>query len=103
MATCRYCAPRPPNPKRVEVAALSRSTLYLNRDQRFRGYCVLVYDGPHTEALEALAPDEYAAFMADLHRAAAALRSACQPALLNYECLGNQTRHLHWHLVPRYS
>ncbi|MCC7360919.1 MAG: HIT domain-containing protein [Anaerolineales bacterium] len=102
MPTCRYCLPRPANPNRVEVAVLRRSTLFLNRDQRFRGYCVLVYDGPHAEALEALAAGEYSAFMADLHQAAAALRAACRPALLNYECMGNQMRHLHWHVVPRY-
>jgi diadenosine tetraphosphate (Ap4A) HIT family hydrolase len=88
--------------RHLDVARLSRSTLYLMRDQRFRGYSVLIYDGGHATALEALPPADFAAFMDDLRRAAAALRAVLQPDHLNYECLGNQTPHLHWHLFPRY-
>jgi diadenosine tetraphosphate (Ap4A) HIT family hydrolase len=100
---CPYCPPRHVFPDRyLHVARLSRSTLYLYRDQRFRGYSVLIYDGGHATALEALPPADFAAFMDDLRRAAAALRAVLRPDHLNYECLGNQIPHLHWHLVPRY-
>jgi len=100
---CRYCPPRlRMHHSYLDVARLSRSTLYLNRDQRFRGYSLLIYDGGHATALEALPTADYAAFMDDLRRAAAALRAVLRPDHLNYECLGNQTPHLHWHLVPRY-
>jgi diadenosine tetraphosphate (Ap4A) HIT family hydrolase len=86
----------------LEVARLSRSTLYLHRDQRYRGYSVLIYDGGHVTALEALPPADFTAFMDDLRRAAAALRAVLRPDHFNYECLGNRTPHLHWHLVPRF-
>jgi ATP adenylyltransferase len=103
MITCPLCPPRPASsPHALEIAPLSISTLYLNRDQRFRGYCLLTFDARHATGLEELSPGEYSAFMADLRRAAQAVRAATQPDHMNYECLGNSNPHLHWHLVPRY-
>lgn len=101
-ADCAYCQPPAPT-HRLEVARLRISTLYLNRDQRFRGYCVLVYDGGHVTALEALPAEAYTAYGDDLRRALLALRAVVQPDHVNVECLGNRTPHLHWHLVPRFT
>jgi diadenosine tetraphosphate (Ap4A) HIT family hydrolase len=33
---------------------------------------------------------------------ARAIELSCRPHKLNYELLGNQVPHLHWHLFPRY-
>ncbi|MDP9317064.1 MAG: HIT family protein [Chloroflexota bacterium] len=100
---CSLCLPRQAtNDYRIEIAALSTSTLYLFRDQRFRGYCLLIFDPRHATALEELSEDEYTLFMQDMRQAAQAIRSALQPDHMNYECLGNSSPHLHWHLVPRY-
>jgi diadenosine tetraphosphate (Ap4A) HIT family hydrolase len=101
---CPLCAPRQPNNDyRLEIAALSSSTLYLFPDQRFRGYCLLIYDRRHASRLEALNQDEYIEFMQDVRRAVQAISAALQPDHMNYECLGNSSPHLHWHLVPRYG
>ena len=78
------------------------STLYLDRNQTYRGQCVLVFDPRHAEGLETLSPVEFNAFAADLRVAARALTAACNPDLMNYASLGNIIRHLHWHIVPRY-
>lgn len=103
MTTCPACAPRPAsNEHLLEIAPLSISTFYLNRDQRFRGYCLLIFDARHATGLEELSNAEYSAFMADLRRATQALRAVVQPDHMNYECLGNSVPHLHWHVVPRY-
>ena len=40
--------------------------------------------------------------MHDLRHAATAIHSALNPDHMNYECLGNSSPHLHWHVVPRY-
>ena len=32
-----------------------------------------------------------------------AIAAAFRPRKLNYELLGNQVPHLHWHLIPRYE
>lgn len=101
---CPICPPREPNNEvRLEIAALSISTLYLFRDQRFRGYCLLAFDGRHVTSLEALDDREYHTYMDDLRNAGQALRQALNPDHMNYECLGNSTPHLHWHIVPRYQ
>jgi diadenosine tetraphosphate (Ap4A) HIT family hydrolase len=99
---CHYCPPRTPRADQIEVATLSRSTWYLLRDQRFRGYSILAYDGGHATALEALSPADFTAFMDDLRRVSAVLRSVLRPDHFNCECLGNRSPHLHWHLIPRY-
>ena len=101
---CRLCVPREAhNDYRSEIAPLTVSTLYLLRDQRFRGYCLLIFDPRHATALDALSEREYGAYMHDLRRSIAAIRAAVQPDHMNVECLGNSSPHLHWHIVPRYT
>jgi ATP adenylyltransferase len=103
-AGCALCAPRPANNEyRLEIAPLTISTLYLFRDQRFRGYCLLVFDARHATELAGLNDDEYATFMNDLQRALRAIQHALRPDHLNCESLGNSNPHLHWHIVPRYK
>ena len=100
---CPLCAPRPEDsPNWLKVAALSASTLYLDRNQTYRGHCQLVFDRRHVEGLEYLAAEEHDAMMGDLRRAARAIVAAVQPVRMNYCSLGNVAPHLHWHLVPRY-
>ncbi len=101
---CPFCAPRENfDAFLIEVAPLTVSTLYLDRNQTYRGQCVLVFDPRHAEGLETLSPAEFDAFARDLRVAARALTAVCDPDLMNYASLGNIVRHLHWHLVPRYE
>jgi hypothetical protein len=45
---CPFCDPQPEvNDNKFKVASLRISTLYLIRDQRFGGYCLLVFDRYH--------------------------------------------------------
>ena len=85
------------------IAELRISTLFLYREQRFRGYCILSFSAWAATNLEALTDLEYQQFMQDLRTAAAAIRSALHPDHMNYELLGNSNPHLHWHIVPRYK
>jgi ATP adenylyltransferase len=100
---CPLCPPRPDDSAHwIKVCSLSVSTLYLDRNQTYRGHCQLIYDH-HVVGLENLAALELARLMADLHRAAQAIRDVCHPDLMNYASMGNVVPHLHWHLVPRYT
>lgn len=100
---CPLCGPQPEaNDYKLTIAPLRISTLYLCRDQRFRGYCYLIFNPYHATSLAGLPDDEHHAFMADLRQAGRALQTALQPDHMNYECLGNSEPHLHWHLIPRY-
>ena len=100
---CPFCEPRPQiGPFWVFVAKLSTSSLYLSRDQRFRGRSLLILDGPHTVGLEALDDVRAHSMFDDLLRSSRALRAATGCDLMNQASLGNQIAHLHWHLIPRF-
>ena len=100
---CPFCAPRSPDtPFWRQIATLSISTLYLDRNQTYRGQCLLVFDARHAVGLESLTRDEGDALFSDLRRAAAAITAVCGPDLMNYASLGNVVPHVHWHVVPRY-
>ena len=100
---CPFCSPRDGvEAFLIEVAPLTVSTLYLGRNQTYRGQCVLIFDPRHADGLETLSSAEFDALARDLRVAARALTAVCKPDLMNYASLGNIVRHLHWHIVPRY-
>lgn len=103
MNACPLCRPRPDDSAQwMRVAELAISTLYLDRNQTYRGHCQLVFDARHAEGLELLEPDEYLRLSSDLAAAARAIVVAMKPDRMNYASLGNVVPHVHWHLVPRY-
>jgi diadenosine tetraphosphate (Ap4A) HIT family hydrolase len=85
------------------IAELSISTLFLYREQRFRGYCLLSFSAWDAASLDTLNDNEYNLFAQDLRTASKAIRSVCNPDHMNYELLGNTNPHLHWHIIPRYK
>jgi diadenosine tetraphosphate (Ap4A) HIT family hydrolase len=100
-ADCRFCSGERPAPDH-KVADLGTSVLYLNDDQFFPGWVVLVLKRHVTELFE-LEPDERARMMDEVSRVAAVLHELFAPRKINYACLGNQIAHIHWHVVPRAS
>lgn len=82
------------------IADLEETALYLYEHQRYEGWCVL-FLRDHAEHLADLPIERQSRVFADVARAAAAVRAAVAPRRLNYECLGNQLAHVHWHVIPR--
>ena len=70
--------------------------------QYFHGYCILVAR-THATELNQLPDDERIAYLNEMCLLAKAIEGAFHPRKLNYELLGNQVPHLHWHLFPRYD
>ncbi len=102
-STCPFDAPRPPDNEHWDfIGALSISSLYLSKNQTYRGYSLLVFDARHVERLDELSADEWSAFALDLSIAHNAISRVTRPDHMNIELLGNVIRHLHWHIVPRY-
>lgn len=99
--SCYLCAPHSPR-YTIEVISLSISTLYLARDQRFLGYCGLVFDAYHATQFEQLQDADYSRFMSDLKLSVQVLRAVFNPDHINIESLGNTCPHLHWGIIPRY-
>ena len=102
-AGCPLDAPRPASNDYWDlVAPLSVSSLYLARNQTYRGQCQLVFDLRHAARPDQLTPEEWASFCADLYHAQGAVVKVTRPDHVNIESLGNVVPHLHWHIIPRY-
>ena len=83
------------------VAKLSVSSLYLAKNQTYRGQCLVILDLRHAVRPDQLTAQEWAAFCADLQRAEVAVVRAVKPDHVNVAALGNVVPHLHWHIIPR--
>jgi diadenosine tetraphosphate (Ap4A) HIT family hydrolase len=84
------------------VATLGISSLYLAKNQSYRGHCQLVFDARHACRSDELSAPEWRTFCDDLFIAQRAILDVTQADHINVELLGNVVPHLHWHIVPRY-
>jgi diadenosine tetraphosphate (Ap4A) HIT family hydrolase len=84
------------------VWSFPQSIALLGTWQYYHGYCVLV-SRRHATELSGLGDAERRAYLDEMCLLARAVETAYRPHKLNYELLGNQVPHLHWHLLPRYA
>lgn len=96
---CPACLGRWPSPDQ-RLAELDRSVAYLNDDQFFPGWTVLVLKRHATELFE-LSAAERAGLIEEVSAVAGALAAAFGAVKINYVLLGNELPHIHWHLIPR--
>ena len=96
---CKACAGTWPNADHF-IADLGLSKAYLHDDQFFPGWTVVVLRRHATELFH-LAPAERLQLMEDVNTVARALAQAYNAKKINYELLGNQLPHIHWHIIPR--
>lgn len=76
------------------------SVAFLGPWQYHTGYCVLV-SRRHAHELFELPPEERDGLWNEMLILARAISDTFQPRKMNYEALGNQVDHPHWHLFPR--
>jgi diadenosine tetraphosphate (Ap4A) HIT family hydrolase len=84
------------------VAELPESYVTLADEQAYRGYCI-VLTKHHHEQLGDLPLERQLRLWEDVARLGGVLRRELRPERLNYACLGNWLRHVHWHVIPRYA
>jgi diadenosine tetraphosphate (Ap4A) HIT family hydrolase len=82
------------------IAELPRSWLILGDSQFYRGYCVL-FAKRHITEMHQMPRGEAHELLDELIAIGKTLERVVKPAKLNYECLGNQEPHVHWHVFPR--
>lgn len=87
-------------PEAEVVWRFPHSVAVLGRWQSYTGYCILVAR-EHAAELHHLPGPARAAFLGEMATLAEAVAGCFHPHKLNYELLGNQVPHLHWHLFPR--
>ena len=96
---CPSCRGQWPSPGQ-RILDCGTSVAYLHDDQFFTGWTVLVLKRHATELWQ-LAPAERGSLMDEMTRLAQALAATFGALKMNYELLGNQVAHIHWHLIPR--
>lgn len=100
MALCPLCTKiQEPAPEDL-VWEFDHSRAFLGPWQFFPGYCVLVARVHATELFQ-LERSLRQAFLEEMNQLASAIAQLVQPRKMNYELLGNQIPHLHWHLFAR--
>jgi diadenosine tetraphosphate (Ap4A) HIT family hydrolase len=101
--TCPLCV-KVANVKQLSVEELvwefPHSVVTLGPWQYHEGYCVVVARTHATELFD-LPLSERTALIEEVTKVARAIHHVVQPRKINYECLGNQVPHMHWHLFPR--
>lgn len=96
---CPACAGRWPRADH-HIADLGSAVAYLSEDQFFPGWAILVLKRHATELFH-LEPDERSRLIEAVSTLARGLADAFGAVKMNYELLGNQIPHIHWHIVPR--
>lgn len=86
----------------IEIAPLSVSTLYLFKEQTYRGR-VLVALNTHEREMFHLSDEVRNQLMNDVARAARAVDQAFRPGKINYGAYGDTMPHVHFHIVPKYE
>ena len=84
------------------VAELPHSFVILGDAQFYRGYCVVLAKD-HINEMHLMAPETARALFDETIAVGRAIALVTRPLKLNYECLGNQEPHVHWHVFPRYA
>jgi diadenosine tetraphosphate (Ap4A) HIT family hydrolase len=87
-------------PAEEVVARFAHSVALLGTWQYYTGYCLLVARR-HAAELFQLDDAERRGFLDEMTLLARAIATCFEPHKMNYELLGNQVPHLHWHLIPR--
>ena len=86
----------------IEIAKLDVSTVFLFKEQTYRGRCLVAYND-HVNELFELSDEERNAFMKDVAKVAKAMSKAFGPKKINYGAYSDKLAHLHFHLVPKYE
>ncbi len=101
--TCFYCEKdQRLHDLMIKVCDLDVSTVYLFKEQTYKGRCVVTYR-EHVNELFELGEQELNAYMKDVTRVASAIKKAFAPDKINYGAYSDKLPHLHFHIVPKYE
>ncbi len=78
-------------------------SVYVNKNQSYLGRCIVWCKRNEAKDLSEATVEEQEELFLVLKELRLALQKTFQIDWLNYSFLGNETRHLHAHVVPRYS
>lgn len=97
--TCTACQKTWPE-KNHFIGDLGICIAYLHKNQFFPGWTTLVLNRHATELFQ-LTQEERSELIEEVSCLANALTKVYGAKKINYELLGNQLPHIHWHIIPR--
>lgn len=86
----------------IKICELDSSLVILFKEQSHKGR-VIVAHKRHVSEMVDLTQEERNQFFAEVNQVAEALHKAFSPDKLNYGAYGDNGKHLHFHLVPKYK
>ncbi|MNF80487.1 HIT domain protein [compost metagenome] len=100
---CNYCSKNEAlNNLMIEIGQLRISTLYLFKEQTYKGRCIVALNEHQTEFFH-LPQEKQDAYMRDVAQVASAIEKAFSPDKINYGAFGDTMPHVHFHIVPKYK
>jgi diadenosine tetraphosphate (Ap4A) HIT family hydrolase len=100
---CMYCAQDDRLEKlMIEICKLRVSTVFLFREQTYRGRCVVALNEHHRELFH-LSQEMQDAYLRDVAQVARAVEQAFSADKINYGAFGDTMPHVHFHIVPKYE
>lgn len=78
-------------------------SIFLHKNQGYLGRCVIWCNRENALDLADATPEEQKELFVVLGELRNGAQKVFQPDWLNYAFLGNETRHLHGHFIPRYA
>ena len=86
----------------IKICDLEVSTVYLFKEQTYKGRCNVVFKD-HKSEISELTETEATAFIKDVRKVAQAMHKAFNPNKINYGAFADTMKHLHFHIVPKYE
>lgn len=77
--------------------------VYIHKNQSYLGRCIVWCKREDALDLADATKEEQEELFLVLHDLREVIKKVFQPDWFNYSFLGNETRHLHGHFIPRYS
>ena len=103
VANCMYCEENEKLQSLMfRVGELEHSILYLMKDQKFKGRCVLAAKNHYKELFE-MPEDERNGLFADCAKVTKAISEIFNPGKINLGAYGDLVHHFHLHIVPKYE
>ncbi|RKP58159.1 HIT family protein [Cohnella endophytica] len=100
---CMYCTSDGRLEKiMIEIGKLRVSTVFLFREQTYKGRCVVALNEHHRELFQ-LSQEMQDAYMRDVAQTARAVEQAFSADKINYGAFGDTMPHVHFHIVPKYK
>lgn len=99
---CALCAPRPAVTAHAWwVCTLQVASVYLWRNETYRGSCTLVYDRAHVTRSGELDAASWQELCVEIRLVEAVITQLLRPDHVNIELMGNTVPHLHAWIIPR--